>query len=605
MTHARAIISALGIAAALCTAAFALTEEAGSPVAAADQCWGSVTVAVMGLDDEAKLVFGSRDDKVYVVNADGTPVEGWPVATGGDVDGTPAVGDVDGDGNADVVVGSWDGKVYAWSDTGEALMGWPAATGGGINGSPALADLDGDGAMEVVIGSTDGQLYVIDGDGTSMPGWPVPVSGQIQSAPSVADIDADGMYEIVVGTTGGRLHALEVDGVAVAGGWPVVLDGECLSSGPAVGDLDADMANEIVVGTAAGTLYAFEGDGAQAWTTNLAAGAVYGSPALGDFDCDGDMDVVVGCYDQRLYALESDGTVWAGWPRVTTGQLMRGAVLSDVDGDGCPEVVYCTWYGSLNAIKADGGPVAGWPVSIGGNAVACPTLADGDQDGDLEVYATSISGELRFYDCGADSYAPDAMHWAHWRHDPRCSGAFTQTGGQLPPGWSLISLPLSPAVPAADVVFRTLTDAGNDLTENLHRFTSRLGFQTYPNDFSDLETGRGYWLMLEQGGHVRLSGTASVVERRIPIKGGWNLIGHPLGESIRLSDVRVTDGRSEWTWMQAVDAHLVQETLFYFEGVYMRCNPTGAGDSDVLRPGLGYWLLCLDKTMELSLVIME
>jgi outer membrane protein assembly factor BamB len=57
-------------------------------------------------DASGALLFGSQDDQVYAVDADGRKL--WSFATGGDVD-APVTLLSDGT----VVVGSDDGRVYA------------------------------------------------------------------------------------------------------------------------------------------------------------------------------------------------------------------------------------------------------------------------------------------------------------------------------------------------------------------------------------------------------------------------------------------------------------------------------------------------------------
>ncbi|WP_455198895.1 hypothetical protein, partial [Kaarinaea lacus] len=51
---------------------------------------------------------------------------------------SPSVGDLDGNGILDVIIGSKDNKIYVWDAEGRLLPGWPKNAAGSISSSPAI-----------------------------------------------------------------------------------------------------------------------------------------------------------------------------------------------------------------------------------------------------------------------------------------------------------------------------------------------------------------------------------------------------------------------------------------------------------------------------------
>lgn len=82
------------------------------------------------IDDEGRVVFGSQDDRVYALGADG--LLAWAIDLGADVDGGPAIGD--------------DGSIHVGTDKGEIVqldragrLRWRTAVGGFVRGTLAVA----------------------------------------------------------------------------------------------------------------------------------------------------------------------------------------------------------------------------------------------------------------------------------------------------------------------------------------------------------------------------------------------------------------------------------------------------------------------------------
>jgi hypothetical protein len=130
----------------------------------------------------------------------------------------------------------------------------------------------------------------------------------------------------------------------------------------------------------------------------------------------------------------------------------------------------------------------------------------------------------------------------------------------LPKGWSMISLPVRPAVatvtalfPEAEVVYGYQKGAG---------YVQVTGGQ-------NLEAGRGYWILLDNPQLYSISGTP-ITEYTIPVENGWYMIG---GCSLPAQKM-VSTGKMDVIY-------------FYTQGV----GYTRLPGSEPLERGKGYWIL--------------
>jgi hypothetical protein len=237
--------------------------------------YSSPAVANLDEDPELEIVFCTNKPStpsdpqgaIYVLNHDGTLLDGWPFMTGtaenpSQITSSPAVADVDGDGTYEIIVASdrTGGRVHVLRADGASMPGWPTyvptISGTGRTASPVVGDLVGDSRLEIVYPGSDGVLVALDHLGEPLPGFPVTfypnASEATQSTPSLADIDGDGQLEILFGDESGAVHGYNHDGTQVDG-FPIQLPGEVRST-PTVWDVDLDGMIEVMV---------------QGWDTNL------------------------------------------------------------------------------------------------------------------------------------------------------------------------------------------------------------------------------------------------------------------------------------------------------------------------------------------------
>ena len=76
--------------------------------------------------------------------------------------------------------------------------------------------------------------------------------------------------------------------------------------------------------------------------------------------------------------------VYAGYPKIVTGQSFEGGIVCQMDSDSELEIVYGIG-ATLQAWNLDGSNVTGWPVSLLYNAQGAPAYGDIDGDGQGEI----------------------------------------------------------------------------------------------------------------------------------------------------------------------------------------------------------------------------
>ncbi len=140
-----------------------------------------------------RRTIGTRKDKLYAVNPDGTVK--WYFQTGDWIDSSPAIAP---DGT--IYVGSDDNYLMAINPDG--TLKWAFKTRDDVNSSPVI---DSDGT--VYVGSDDGYLYAVNPDGTEK--WSEYLGRSVTSAPIIGNngiiyvgSHPEGLYAIESGTSG-------------------------------------------------------------------------------------------------------------------------------------------------------------------------------------------------------------------------------------------------------------------------------------------------------------------------------------------------------------------------------------------------------------------
>jgi hypothetical protein len=160
-------------------------------------------------DGVMEIIGGERDYPIgylHVFELDGSEWGGnWPVALDHVPTGTAAVGDVDADDAVEIFYMSYN-SMYLLELDGTALDGWPKqiANANFSYQSAALADLDFDDDLEIVVGAHKDAAgcYVFHHTGEGFPGWPKLVGTWTYGPPTVTDLEGDGELEIIDGRAG-------------------------------------------------------------------------------------------------------------------------------------------------------------------------------------------------------------------------------------------------------------------------------------------------------------------------------------------------------------------------------------------------------------------
>ena len=250
------------------------------------------TPAIGNLDDDADLevVFSgySNNNKLFVINHDGSLVDGFPISLGEKVKNGVALADFNNNGKDDIVLGTDDHHLYLILDDGSTAAGFPYTATDKFQSAPAILDFNGEKIIAVgnnndtlyVINSTgslllnyptggkilsspvfvnvankhyllfsanDHLIYFIDLDGNSYPGWPIQVERNINGSVIISDLNGDGVPEIAVTTELGELIAFHLDGTLYSH-FPIKIDFP-YSTAPAITDIDLDGDLELIAGS--------------------------------------------------------------------------------------------------------------------------------------------------------------------------------------------------------------------------------------------------------------------------------------------------------------------------------------------------------------------
>ena len=166
-------------------------------------------------------------------------------------------------------------------------------------------------------------------------------------------------------------------------------------------------------------------------------------------------------------------------------------------------------------------------------------------------------------------------------------------------GWKFLSVPITPqrAEPFVNL--------GDDIDPfQLYQYDAGLGgYKIYPYDIGEVElqAGHGYFTRLAEDVEVDVGGTMNhddVICRLDSV--GWHAIGNPFILPLNVSDLRLSDGKTERTFDEAVAAGWVEGTLYRWNTVskteaFMSEVPLSDGyeavtREDQLMPWEGYWL---------------
>jgi hypothetical protein len=177
--------------------------------------YSSPVLADIDEDGMNEIVIGGTTDipqaqngGVYVINSDGSLVDGWPKYATSWIFAPVSVADLTGNGSLDILVGDQilsptpANAMYGWDKDGNALPGFPISQQDAINTQAMIAELDNDGFLEFIFEDNfnEGQYHLYNHDGTEMGLFTLNPNGStFFNNPTLADADGDGDLDIAAG----------------------------------------------------------------------------------------------------------------------------------------------------------------------------------------------------------------------------------------------------------------------------------------------------------------------------------------------------------------------------------------------------------------------
>lgn len=263
---------------------------------------------------QARIIVGTRDGKVYVLNKDGMTLpkngNGLPYDSEGKTIDKKAeeraswldVGYVirqiyvDPRRPSDIIIGSEDRCVYVLDFTTGALR-WKFQTKGWVRAVFSY-DIDQDGQSEILVGSVDKHLYMLDHAGQLLAkcNMKFPVHTIFAT-----DVDHDDRVEILVGTDGKDLVALTYDSIGkkFEEKWRRHFDNRLLCL--CVTDIDNDGQREIIAGSEDKHFYILDNQGKTIWRHHHKFRVFSIYPY--DIDNDGIPELILGSDNNRVRAM--------------------------------------------------------------------------------------------------------------------------------------------------------------------------------------------------------------------------------------------------------------------------------------------------------------
>jgi len=300
------------------------------------------TPAIGNLDDDGgmEIVFSgySSNNKLFVINPDGSDVSGFPVELGEKTKSGPALADFNGNGKDDIVIGTDDDHVYLIYDDGSTAPGFPFTGSDKFQAAPSIADIGGE--KIIFIGNNDKYLYAINSDGSLR--FSILTGDNVNTSPSFVNID-NNLY-VMFGSKDDKVYAVDMDGNTLPG-YPITLNGN-IEGGIICLDLDGNGEPEIITVTDAGAVSVFHLDGNLYHHFPINNSLPFtGPPLIIDLDSDNDFEILGGTMNSLavidVKEIGSQSNYWNMFRRnnqrtgyyLYSGDSECTVELGDVNGD--------------------------------------------------------------------------------------------------------------------------------------------------------------------------------------------------------------------------------------------------------------------------------
>ena len=277
---------------------------------AESQLIGTPSIGNLDSDSELEVVVGgysSSGKKIFAINYDGTPVDGFPINVGEKIQRGVALFDFNNNGIDDMVFGTDSDNIYLLYDNGEIAPGFPFEGDDKFRVAPIIIDYND--TPIIIAASKNGTLYAIDNSGNLI--FQFASDSAITTSPSVYFVNSE-IY-ILFGNINGEVYAVNLNG-NLLNGFPLNFESEIIAS-IMVSDLNQDDNDELIIVDDSGKLNIITHD-----LSNYSNSFInydfsfFSSPSIADIDLDGDLEILVGTVNSLFIAdikeISSENNSW-------------------------------------------------------------------------------------------------------------------------------------------------------------------------------------------------------------------------------------------------------------------------------------------------------
>ncbi len=150
---------------------------------------------------DMSIIVGTQDNKLFRLSPSGTTI--LEMELNGRVANSAIVADFDNDLVLELAFTTHNGYIYIIEMDGTILDGFPIDTGSTFLNPPLAVDFDNDDEVEIVAFTSLSNLYAFNPDGTSAGFSPVPVQLGGNTPGTIMDLDDDGDVEFICGNASG------------------------------------------------------------------------------------------------------------------------------------------------------------------------------------------------------------------------------------------------------------------------------------------------------------------------------------------------------------------------------------------------------------------
>ena len=313
----------------------------GFPFDLQDQIWGAPSIADIDNDGDIEIIACSKNKKIHIINSDGS--QQYSYNTGKYLTATPSLGNIDNDDDLEIILGSYaspssSNRLYVINPDGSDVEGFPLSIGEKIKRGAALADFNNNGKVDIVFGTDSENIYLVYDDGSIAEGFPFEGDGDFRAEPTILDTGSEKM--ILAATKDGTFYAINPLGELI---FSIETSDDIMVS-PSILSMGGD-SPIIVFGNDDGYLYAVNVDGSiiEGWPIMLPSDII-SSPIFSDFNSDSYPELLVAAGNSQLYILNMDGSYYSNpldYPFPYTGSTL----IYDLDSDGDLEILSGTGEG--------------------------------------------------------------------------------------------------------------------------------------------------------------------------------------------------------------------------------------------------------------------